>query len=116
MENFGHQSDAEERIGSRLSQRLRLPLPYHESDVLIEGEIGEAFHTPAWQRPLDLDPVNLGALADAQHYARIVRGQITSRSRLEMGPLQVSGLPGNQRAHGIGIRSLRDQLDAQPMV
>jgi len=84
--------DAAARI--LIKVRNGFPLPFHETDVLIDGEVGEAFHTPAWQRPLDLDPVNLGALADAQHYARIVRGQITSRSRLEMGPLQVSGLPG----------------------
>src|SRR2546421_1393186 len=59
----------------------------------------------SWQRPLDLDPVDLRALADAQHHARVVRGQITSRSRLEVRPLQVSSLPGNQRAHRVGIGS-----------
>src|SRR5258706_13257638 len=46
MEKYGSPSDAAARNGSRLSRRLRLPLPFHESDVLIEGEVGEAVHTP----------------------------------------------------------------------
>jgi hypothetical protein len=45
---------------------------FHDRDVSINGNICERFHAAAGLRPSDVKPIDLRALADAQHFTRIV--------------------------------------------
>ena len=45
---------------------------FHDCDVSINGNICERFHAAAGLRPSDVEPIDLRALADAQHFTRVV--------------------------------------------
>src|SRR5215472_12624025 len=93
-----------------------LLLPFHNRNVSIHGKTGKTLRRATRQRPFDFEPVHLLALAYSQHYSWIVRGQIAPAPHLHPAPLQIPRLIGQSRANGIRIRSLADQLNAQPIV
>src|SRR5450631_4212767 len=46
--------------------------PLEDRDVTVQREFGKALDRSAGLGPLDLDPIDLRALANAQHYPRIM--------------------------------------------
>ncbi len=56
---------------------------FDDGNVAIDRQIGEGFYPGAWSGPANLELVNFGVRAKAQHHARVMTGEKASAARLE---------------------------------
>src|SRR5215475_11043050 len=85
-------------------------------DVAVDRKFGEGFQAAAGLWPSNLQLVNLCAAADAQNFAGIVRGEITSSAHLQPAPFQIVSLPRDSCPDSVRIRLLSHETYPQPMV
>src|SRR5688500_20250223 len=57
---------------------VNAPLSLHDSDVAIDGHVGEALDPAARLRPFDLHPAHLRGSAQAEDFAHVVRRQVAA--------------------------------------
>src|SRR2546421_7266293 len=87
---------------------------FDDRDVSIQRQVSEGVHAPAGKGPADFEVVNFCLLSDAQYFAWIVRGQVTSSACLQPRTLQRARLPGDLRANRIGICLFSNQPESEP--
>src|SRR5437899_3017616 len=96
---------------------LRLDsLPFHDGDVAVDAEAGEAFGLAAWLRPLDIEAVHFGVWPKTEDFARIMGGKVTSPSHFEPVALEIASLIGDESSDGVRVGRLTDKPHAQPMI
>src|SRR5271167_168843 len=88
-----------------------LPLAFalYDGDIAINREIRESFRLAARQRPLDFQPIDFFAVAQAENDTRIVRREIAPTANLHTPAFQIPGLIGDTRTSRVGIRLSADE-------
>lgn len=102
-----------EAIGQAL---LPIRLALCDGYVAIDGQVSKSLDRSARRRPLDIQPIELGAFADSEHNPRIVRRKIASPADLHAAALEISGLIGNQSADSVDVALLASQFQPQPAI
>ena len=67
-------------------------------------------------RPFDFEPIELRPIPNAQHHARIVRGEVASAADFHAATLQIAGLVRDASANRVDICFLANQLKSQPVI
>ena len=62
-----------------------LAWPFHDGDVAIDGKIGETLRCASGHRPFHFEPVDFRAIAQAEHDARVVSGEIAAAADFDRG-------------------------------
>src|SRR5215813_11637623 len=88
-------------------------LAFDDLDVLIDRRVDELVHLAAG--PFDLDAVNLGSLAGAQNFSRVVRRQKTAPGGFKTRTLPAARRPSDDRPDRVGIALFCHELKAEPV-
>src|SRR5262249_62323969 len=88
-------------------------LAFDDFDVLIDRRVDEPVHLAAG--PFDLDAVNLGRLAGAQNFSRVVRRQKTAPGGFQTRTLHAARGPGDDRPDRVGVALFGHKLKAWPV-
>src|SRR5581483_4994627 len=89
-------------------------LTFDDLDVSINRQVRELVNFAA--RPSDFDAVNLRGPADAQDFARVVRGEAAAAARLQATAFHPSRSPHDDRADRAGVALRGDQIQPQPVL
>src|SRR5690349_18562776 len=71
---------------------LPATLAFHNRNVAVDGQFRESFDFSTRIWPFHFEPIDLFSLAQTQHQARIVGGEITSSAKFPRVPQQIPGL------------------------